>query len=417
MTMDDDVLAVRMSPDGSLLAVALLDCTVKVFKAADMKFFLSLFGHKLPVLSIDFSFDSRLLASGSADKNIKIWGMDFGDCHKSLFAHSDSVTQIAFVPRTHYLFSVGKDGALKHWDTDKFELIQKLDGQRGQSAACWCVAVGGGGTLVVTSGHDRSIRVFERTHEQLFLEEERERELDAQFEAAIEEQEDFAARNDPTRPESEAASRKNLATVRSGEELMAALDMAEEDAARQIVLAERASSAPAEAAAAAAEKNPLMMGLDGADYVLRRLAEIPSGHLEQALMLLPFHHAASLLRFAATLIERGRRVELCAHCVFFLLRLHHAQIAAAAHGNEFLRVVDKLLCETRKRLQQQKDLIGFNLAAMRFLQQQVEADGSGTRLFSDVEEKLAQVKLGAKQKKAKKKKKTKKSDDASIQVI
>lgn len=59
-----------------------------------LKFFLSLYGHKLPVLSMDISSDSTLLISGSADKNIKIWGLDFGDCHKSLFAHSDSIMQV-----------------------------------------------------------------------------------------------------------------------------------------------------------------------------------------------------------------------------------------------------------------------------------------------------------------------------------
>ena len=95
-------------PVGKLIAVALLDSTVKVFFTDTLKFFLSLYGHKLPVLSMDISSDSTLLVTGSADKNIKIWGLDFGDCHKSLFAHADSVMQVAFVPNTHYVFSVGE---------------------------------------------------------------------------------------------------------------------------------------------------------------------------------------------------------------------------------------------------------------------------------------------------------------------
>jgi U3 small nucleolar RNA-associated protein 12 len=40
--MTDDVLAVRYSPDCRLLAVALLDSTVKVFYQDSLKFFLSL---------------------------------------------------------------------------------------------------------------------------------------------------------------------------------------------------------------------------------------------------------------------------------------------------------------------------------------------------------------------------------------
>uniref|UniRef100_A0ACD5WFH4 Uncharacterized protein n=1 Tax=Avena sativa TaxID=4498 RepID=A0ACD5WFH4_AVESA len=78
-----------------------------------LKFWLSLYGHKLPVLCMDISSDGEFIVTGSADKNLKIWGMDFGDCHKSIFAHTDSVMDVKFVPRTHYMFSVGKDRTVK----------------------------------------------------------------------------------------------------------------------------------------------------------------------------------------------------------------------------------------------------------------------------------------------------------------
>ena len=47
LKMSDDVLSVRFSPNGKLLAVALLDSTVKVFYQDSLKFFLSLYGHKV----------------------------------------------------------------------------------------------------------------------------------------------------------------------------------------------------------------------------------------------------------------------------------------------------------------------------------------------------------------------------------
>lgn len=64
LKMTDEITAVVFSPDQRLLAVSLLDTTVKVFFADSLKFFLSLFGHKLPVLSMDISQDSTLLATG-----------------------------------------------------------------------------------------------------------------------------------------------------------------------------------------------------------------------------------------------------------------------------------------------------------------------------------------------------------------
>jgi len=50
LKMSDDVLAVKYSPNSKLLAVALLDSTVKVFYQDSLKFFLSLYGHKVCVL-------------------------------------------------------------------------------------------------------------------------------------------------------------------------------------------------------------------------------------------------------------------------------------------------------------------------------------------------------------------------------
>lgn len=96
------------------------------FKIIVFQFYLSLYGHKLPILCLDISYDSALIATGSADRNIKVWGMDFGDCHKSIFAHDDSVTSLQFVPKTHYIFTCGKDGKVKQWDGDTFDKINTL---------------------------------------------------------------------------------------------------------------------------------------------------------------------------------------------------------------------------------------------------------------------------------------------------
>lgn len=79
------------------------DMLAQVFFMDTLKFFLSLYGHKLPVLSMDISSDSTLLISGSADKNIKIWGLDFGDCHRSIFAHSDSIMQVCSLYKLPFL--------------------------------------------------------------------------------------------------------------------------------------------------------------------------------------------------------------------------------------------------------------------------------------------------------------------------
>jgi len=52
LKMTDDVLSVRYSPNGKLLAVSLLDSTVKVFYQDSLKFFLSLYGHKVSPIQL-----------------------------------------------------------------------------------------------------------------------------------------------------------------------------------------------------------------------------------------------------------------------------------------------------------------------------------------------------------------------------
>jgi len=46
--MNEGMFCAKFSKDGKYLAVSLLDYTVKIYFADSMKFFLSLFGHKVP---------------------------------------------------------------------------------------------------------------------------------------------------------------------------------------------------------------------------------------------------------------------------------------------------------------------------------------------------------------------------------
>ena len=121
--LESDVLCCcyNKSEDDSklLLAVGLLDNTIKVFFEDSMKFYLSLYGHALPVLCCDIASDTTILCSGSADKTLKIWGLDFGDCHRTLKGHTDAITSVLFQNKTHYVFSCDKSGCIKYWDADR----------------------------------------------------------------------------------------------------------------------------------------------------------------------------------------------------------------------------------------------------------------------------------------------------------
>jgi len=68
---------------------------------------------------------------------------------------------------------------IKYWDADKFEQILTL---HAHHAEVWALAVSSVGDFLVSSSNDRSIRIWQQTDEQVFLEEEREMELEHLFE-------------------------------------------------------------------------------------------------------------------------------------------------------------------------------------------------------------------------------------------
>ncbi|KDR83852.1 hypothetical protein GALMADRAFT_55599 [Galerina marginata CBS 339.88] len=383
LKMSDDVLAVRYSPNNKLLAVALLDSTVKVFYQDTLKFFLSLYGHKLPVLAMDISDDSKLIVTCSADKNVKIWGLDFGDCHKSIFAHEESVMQVAFEKDSHYFWTVSKDKMLKYWDGDKFEGIQKLEGHHGE---IWALALSHHSNFVVTGSHDKSIRVWEKLDEPLFLEEEREKELEKLYESGIADSLNrvdapigSGAEGGPVNGTSEAeaagVTKQTTETLMAGERIMEALDLAdtERETMREYEEAMARLSENDAMRMQAPARNPVLAAydLEPEAYVLRVVEKVPSTALQDALLVLSFGKVVSLMAYLNIWAQKGWNITLVSRMIFFLLKTHHRQIVA----NRIMRTtLIPLRKHLRLALQKQKNVIGYNLAALQFIRRKNDSE-------------------------------------------
>eukprot|EP00850_Spirogloea_muscicola_P019693 SM000196S05385 [mRNA] locus=s196:240895:245724:- [translate_table: standard] len=380
LRMHDDVLCVRFSPDGKYVAVALLDFTVKVYFVDSLKFFLSLYGHKLPVLCMDISSDGSLLATGSADKNVKLWGLDFGDCHKSLFAHADRqaaipVMQVQFVPNTHYFFTAGKDRLIKYWDGDKFEHLLTLEGHH---AEVWGLTISSHGEFLVSTSHDRSIRRWDRTEEPFFVEEEREKRLESMFEETLE-SEPLAAEQQEAPADGAVgpAGRQTQDTVTAADNIIAALDLANAEIERVSLLQAQKKTAP---------ENVLMLGQSPTLYVLGVLSKVRTSDLEQALVMLPFSDVLKLLGFLEQWLSEGSQIELTVRVAVLLLRMHHNQLVATPSARGSLTSLHGHL---RTRVQELKHCMGFNLAAMAHLQHVLEVRSSGP--VSDAAAKVLEI--------------------------
>uniref|UniRef100_A0A8C0MCW5 WD repeat-containing protein 3 n=1 Tax=Canis lupus familiaris TaxID=9615 RepID=A0A8C0MCW5_CANLF len=375
LQLDEDVLCVRYSPNQKLLAVSLLDCTVKIFYVDTLKFFLSLYGHKLPVICMDISYDGTLIATGSADRNVKIWGLDFGDCHKSLFAHDDSVMYLQFVPKSHLFFTTGKDHKIKQWDADKFEHIQTLEGHHQE---IWCLAVSPSGDYVVSSSHDKSLRLWERTREPLILEEEREMQREAEYEESVA-KEDQPVVPGETQGDNYFTGKKTIETVKAAERIMEAVELYREETAKR---KEHKAICKAAGKEVPLPINPILMAygnISPSAYVLEIFKGIKSSELEESLLVLPFSYVPDLLKLLNEFIQLGSDIELLCRCLFFLLRIHFGQITS---NQMLVPVIEKLKETTISKVSQVRDVIGFNRAGLEYLKRECEAK-SEVMFFAD----------------------------------
>jgi len=379
LELPDEGLAAAYSPNGKWLAVALLNSTVQLLFADSLKFCLSLYGHQLPVVAVDISSDSQMVASGSADKNVKLWSTQFGNCHRSLRAHGDSVMQVRFLPGTHYLATAGRDRELKLWDCDSYELITVLHGHAVEILA---LALAQDAAFIVTAGGDRQIRLWRRGQEQLFLSEERARELEERFEQEVE-------RDDLQRqhPGGEAAalrpSRRTVESVRSTERLMEVLD---------------------EAAAEAGTGSGAWLGVPGAGGSRRACARVvacvntlTASNIYEVLLALPFGHALRLLRFICLffeavsalpgaggagggeggaqtrLLSAAAALETPCQAAIITAYVHHSELSATPTARPLIL---RLRRHMRELLQAEKDRIGLSMAGFAHLHRTFGRTGS-----------------------------------------
>lgn len=183
------------------------------------------------------------------------------------------------------------------------------------------------GKFVVTGSHDKSIRVWEKLDEpvraslkndssrahfimQLFLEEEREKELEKLYESGIADSMNKthirgeagiagAPVNNSSDTEFGAVTKQTAETLMAGERIMEALDIAdkeletfkdyEETIARLSETDALRLQPPA--------RNPILAAYDSDPeaYVLTVVGKIPSTALQDALLVLPFNKVVSLM--------------------------------------------------------------------------------------------------------------------------
>lgn len=360
LQLGDEITYLSYSPDLRYIAAATLDMTVKVFFEDTLKFYLSLYGHKLPVTAFDISADGKVLISASADKNVKVWSLEFGECRKSIFAHSEAITAIAFVPGTLLFLTASKDRTLKYWDGGRFLELQQLTGHQGE---VWAMAVANDGETIVSVSRDRSTRVWRRGEEMLFPEEEKERALEEQFERSMVEE------NVHERSEEAESSRptvKTVATLKAGERIVECIEAADDERRKWD---EYEAAKVRGIAMEEPTPGPFFLALSRgrsqtpADFVLAAFERIPLPDMEGALLCLPSSMLGSLLWYIRQWLEGRRNVIMSARVLDMTLRLFHTAIMAQPSLRVLLESIRNL---ERLTLRQLKDIVGYNNVIIGF---------------------------------------------------
>uniref|UniRef100_A0A915LWK4 Small-subunit processome Utp12 domain-containing protein n=1 Tax=Meloidogyne javanica TaxID=6303 RepID=A0A915LWK4_MELJA len=282
LELQDEPLCAAISPNGKFIAFGLLDNTSRVFFMDSLKYFVSLYGHSLPIYCIDISHDSKLIITGSGDKSVRIWGLDFGDCHRSLFAHDGNVTCVQscinMADDEKLFWSAGSDGKLKQWDALTFNHIQTLNAHTDQIDA---IAQNFDSKILISASRDKSIRVWELTDELIV-------------------------------PGETKNSESGLATLKSMETIKSHIP------------------------------HILLRAYPNGSFHLfigDTLEKIQRSSLEKCLLSLPFSYVPELLTELCKCIKQFYKTELMERIIFYLLRIHHNQIV---HSIELLPIIDEL---------------------------------------------------------------------------
>ena len=150
------VWSVSFSPDGSIIASASSDKTVKLWKR-DGTLLKTLNGHNGRVNTVNFSLDAKTIVSASDDKTVKLWNID-GTLLKTLQGHDNMVLDAKFSPDGTIIASASEDNTVKIWSNDG-TLLKNLNGHR---ATVYSLSFSPYDKTIASASFDQTVKIWSR---------------------------------------------------------------------------------------------------------------------------------------------------------------------------------------------------------------------------------------------------------------
>ncbi|MGB3267583.1 MAG: NACHT domain-containing protein [Microcoleus sp.] len=152
------VNSVSISPDGKTLASGSHDKTVTLWDIHTGECLKTFQGHTDTVRSVEISSDGRIVASGSSDKTIKLWDIRSGECLKTLRGHTNKVLSVAISPDNITLVSGSSDQTIRLWDIRSGECLKTL---RGHTNRIRSVAISSNCVILASVGYDQQVKLWD----------------------------------------------------------------------------------------------------------------------------------------------------------------------------------------------------------------------------------------------------------------
>jgi WD40 repeat protein len=155
------IYGLAFSPDGTRLASAGRDGTVRLWDAGTSQPWASLKGHRGRVFAVAFDPEGKMLASAGRDARVRLWDSTSGEALPPWPAASSRICALAFSPDGQTLAVGNRRGSVELWDVTTRQRRLSLTRSSGRVSAVHALGFTGDGRTLVSWHRDSTSTLWD----------------------------------------------------------------------------------------------------------------------------------------------------------------------------------------------------------------------------------------------------------------